>query len=196
MQYLEYYYQASDVVKAVIILLFTCELLIIALFIVKFLSLLNIYLKVCKMKKNILNKNYDDKLLKAFLNSIKENLNSHPKKIEKKFENEINLFSLQLNYGLGIFASLGNLAPFIGLFGTVWGILKSFESIKGSNNTSLEYIAPHISESLFATALGLFVAIPSVLLYNFFTKFINKILANIEYSLNIFLIECEFRNEN
>ena len=63
-------------------------------------------------------------------------------------------------------ASVGSVAPFIGLFGTVWGIMNSFQSIALSKNTSLAVVAPGIAEALFATALGLVAAIPAVLAYN------------------------------
>ena len=63
-------------------------------------------------------------------------------------------------------ASIGSSAPFIGLFGTVWGIMNSFASIAASKNTSLAVVAPGIAEALFATALGLVAAIPAVLAYN------------------------------
>jgi len=63
-------------------------------------------------------------------------------------------------------ASVGASAPFVGLFGTVWGIMNSFASIAASKNTSLAVVAPGIAEALFATALGLVAAIPAVLAYN------------------------------
>ncbi|MET0606664.1 MAG: MotA/TolQ/ExbB proton channel family protein, partial [Beijerinckiaceae bacterium] len=63
-------------------------------------------------------------------------------------------------------ATIGASAPFIGLFGTVWGIMNSFQSIAASKNTSLAVVAPGIAEALFATAVGLFAAIPAVIAYN------------------------------
>ncbi len=63
-------------------------------------------------------------------------------------------------------ATIGAVSPFVGLFGTVWGIMTSFEGIAASNNTSLAVVAPGIAEALFATALGLFAAIPAVVFYN------------------------------
>lgn len=72
--------------------------------------------------------------------------------------------------GLGFLASAGSSAPFIGLFGTVIGIMNSFTSIAGANNTSLAVVAPGIAEALFATAIGLFVAIPAVIAYNKFSQ--------------------------
>ena len=67
---------------------------------------------------------------------------------------------------MGFLASVGSTAPFIGLFGTVWGIMSSFHNIGVSKNTSLAVVAPGIAEALFATALGLVAAIPAVLAYN------------------------------
>jgi biopolymer transport protein TolQ len=63
-------------------------------------------------------------------------------------------------------ASVGSVAPFIGLFGTVWGIMNSFAAIAGMQNTNLAVVAPGIAEALFATAMGLVAAIPAVLAYN------------------------------
>ena len=67
---------------------------------------------------------------------------------------------------LNILATVGSVAPFVGLFGTVWGIMRSFTAIAGANNTSLAIVAPGIAEALFATAIGLFAAIPAVIAYN------------------------------
>ena len=67
---------------------------------------------------------------------------------------------------LNILATVGSVAPFVGLFGTVWGIMRSFTAIAGANNTSLAVVAPGIAEALFATAIGLFAAIPAVIAYN------------------------------
>lgn len=68
--------------------------------------------------------------------------------------------------GLPLLATVGSAAPFIGLFGTVWGIMNSFTAIAQSNDTSLAVVAPGIAEALFATALGLVAAIPAVIAYN------------------------------
>jgi len=81
--------------------------------------------------------------------------------------------------GLGFLATTGASAPFIGLFGTVWGIMNSFHAIALSKNTSLVAVAPGIAEALFATAIGLFAAIPAVIAYNKFSnelsRFSNKL---------------------
>jgi biopolymer transport protein TolQ len=71
---------------------------------------------------------------------------------------------------VGFLATVGSTAPFVGLFGTVWGIMNSFQSIAVSKNTSLAVVAPGIAEALFATALGLVAAIPAVVAYNKFSN--------------------------
>jgi biopolymer transport protein TolQ len=72
----------------------------------------------------------------------------------------------QLSSGLNILATIGSVCPFVGLFGTVWGIMRSFADIAASQNTSFGAVAPGIAEALFATALGLFAAIPATIAYN------------------------------
>jgi biopolymer transport protein TolQ len=81
---------------------------------------------------------------------------------------------------LNILATVGSVAPFVGLFGTVWGIMRSFADIAGAQNTSLAVVAPGIAEALFATALGLFAAIPAVIAYNRFSYGINRIEARLQ----------------
>ena len=77
-------------------------------------------------------------------------------------------------------ASVGSVAPFVGLFGTVWGIMNSFQSIAQSKNTSLAVVAPGIAEALFATALGLAAAIPAVVAYNRFSSQIETLASRLE----------------
>ena len=81
---------------------------------------------------------------------------------------------------LTFLATVGSVAPFIGLFGTVWGIMNSFQSIAISRNTSLAIVAPGIAEALFATALGLLAAIPAVIAYNKFGNDSKKYLQKLE----------------
>ena len=81
---------------------------------------------------------------------------------------------------LNILATVGSVAPFVGLFGTVWGIMRSFNAIAGANNTSLAVVAPGIAEALFATALGLFAAIPAVIAYNRMSFGINRLEARLQ----------------
>ena len=86
----------------------------------------------------------------------------------------------KLDNNLGILATIGSISPYIGLFGTVWGIMNSFQSIAISRNTSLAIVAPGIAEALFATALGLLAAIPAVVAYNKFNSDSKKYAGRIE----------------
>lgn len=92
-----------------------------------------------------------------------------------------------LERGMTFLASVGSTAPFIGLFGTVWGIMHSFTSIAQSNNTSLAVVAPGIAEALFATAIGLVAAIPAVLAYNVFSTGLNRYADRLDGFLSEFL---------
>lgn len=86
----------------------------------------------------------------------------------------------KLEKHLTFLATVGSAAPFIGLFGTVWGIMNSFQSIAASKNTTLVVVAPGIAEALFATAVGLFAAIPAVIFYNMFTSQLNRYSVRLE----------------
>ena len=87
---------------------------------------------------------------------------------------------------LTILASTGSTAPFIGLFGTVWGIMNSFQAISITKNTSLAVVAPGIAEALFATALGLVAAIPAVIAYNKISKDVDRYAARLDDFANEF----------
>lgn len=90
-------------------------------------------------------------------------------RVERAMSVAINREMATLERGMTFLASIGSTATFIGLFGTVWGIMNSFSAIAGTQNTSLVVVAPGIAEALFATAIGLIAAIPAVLAYNIFT---------------------------
>ena len=96
--------------------------------------------------------------------------------LEANIEQQMN--HIEKNYTF--LATVGSTAPFIGLFGTVWGIMNSFQSIAISRNTSLAIVAPGIAEALFATALGLLAAIPAVVAYNKFNSDSKKYFSRIE----------------
>jgi len=96
--------------------------------------------------------------------------------LEISVDKEINLIEKHFTF----LATVGSTAPFIGLFGTVWGIMNSFQSIAISRNTSLAIVAPGIAEALFATALGLLAAVPAVVAYNKFTSDSRKYSGRIE----------------
>jgi biopolymer transport protein TolQ len=95
-------------------------------------------------------------------------------RIEKVMDVTIAREVERLERRLLVLATVGSAGPFIGLFGTVWGIMTSFQSIAASKNTSLAVVAPGIAEALFATAIGLIAAIPATIFYNKFSSEVNK----------------------
>ncbi len=95
--------------------------------------------------------------------SIKERLVSRLERIEAAL-------GRRMMRGTGVLATIGAIAPFVGLFGTVWGIMNSFIGISKQHTTNLAIVAPGIAEALLATALGLFAAIPAVVIYNMFSR--------------------------
>ena len=125
----------------------------------------------------------DSPIRSVFLDAIEEveksktisskNYESVSKRIERVMDASIDLETEKLSENFGYLATIGSTTPFIGLFGTVWGIMNSFQSIAISRNTSLAVVAPGIAEALFATALGLLAAIPAVIAYNIFTNQVN-----------------------
>ncbi len=134
---------------------------------------------------NNLPSNVYDPMAKVFRNSMQTVVKSRSKSnlsekltavLESNIEKEMSL--IEKNYTF--LATVGSTAPFIGLFGTVWGIMNSFQSIAISRNTSLAIVAPGIAEALFATALGLLAAIPAVVAYNKFNSDSKKYLQKLE----------------
>src|SRR4029077_6846888 len=95
-------------------------------------------------------------------------------RVEKVMDVTISREIERLERRLTFLATVGSTAPFIGLFGTVWGIMTSFQAIAVNKNTNLAVVAPGIAEALFATALGLAAAIPAVIFYNKFTVEIGR----------------------
>ena len=117
-----------------------------------------------------------NELIKTKSKSSSVQTNRVSRVLEISADNEIN--SIEKDF---IFlATVGSTAPFIGLFGTVWGIMNSFQSIAISRNTSLAIVAPGIAEALFATALGLLAAVPAVIAYNKFNNDSRKYSGRIE----------------
>ena len=129
---------------------------------------------------NRIKKSPDDPLLKTFSAGMEEWQNtisggipareelqaSLRQRVERAMNVTINREMNRLERGMTFLATVGSTAPFIGLFGTVWGIINSFKAIAQTNNTSLAVVAPGMAEALFATALGLVAAIPAVVAYN------------------------------
>ncbi|MBL1146901.1 MAG: protein TolQ [Pseudomonadota bacterium] len=95
-------------------------------------------------------------------------------RIDRSMATSINREVNYLERYMTFLATVGSTAPFVGLFGTVWGIMNSFSAIAGSQNTSLAVVAPGIAEALFATALGLIAAIPAVVAYNKFSTDLSR----------------------
>lgn len=87
----------------------------------------------------------------------------------------------RLEQGLSILATIGSVSPYIGLFGTVWGIMQSFSALSGVEQATLSMVAPGISEALIATAMGLFAAIPAVIAYNRITSHVDSLLGEYEH---------------
>ena len=122
---------------------------------------------------NSLPTSLDNPMAQLFKDSMQAVMKSRSKtNISQRLENilEVNIEKQMniVNNKFTFLATVGSTAPFIGLFGTVWGIMNSFQSIAISRNTSLAIVAPGIAEALFATALGLLAAIPAVIAYNKF----------------------------
>ena len=124
---------------------------------------------------NTLPDNIRDPMTNIFKNSMQMLLKSKrssnlDEKMSRMLEINIEQQMEKIENGYTYLATIGSTAPFIGLFGTVWGIMNSFQSIAISRNTSLAIVAPGISEALFATALGLLAAVPAVMAFNKFTS--------------------------
>src|SRR5215204_5785861 len=120
-------------------------------------------------------------LFVAAMREWKRSLEGHPRsfaglqmRIEKVMDVTIQREIARLERYLLVLATVGSAGPFIGLFGTVWGIMTSFRAIAGQQTTSLAVVAPGIAEALFATAIGLVAAIPATILYNKFVSDVNK----------------------
>ena len=179
--------RADIIVKSVIIILIACSIYSWAIIIdkVKQFKKINISSEEFEEKfwrsksaetfYNNLPSNVDDPMASLFRESMQSLLKSKSKTnlvekmggiLEMGIEKQIS----KVEKGFTFLATVGSTAPFIGLFGTVWGIMNSFQSIAISRNTSLAIVAPGIAEALFATALGLLAAIPAVVAYNRFNN--------------------------
>jgi biopolymer transport protein TolQ len=136
----------------------------------------------------------DDPLTKIFQQAMNELVKTKSKtsavqsaRVEKILEISTDNQIKEIEKNFTFLATVGSTAPFIGLFGTVWGIMNSFQSIAISRNTSLAIVAPGIAEALFATALGLLAAIPAVVAYNKFNSDSKRYSARIENFCKRFL---------
>ena len=178
--------RADFIVKSVILTLIACSIYSWAIIIEKF----KLFKKINKESEEFEEKFWRSKSAETFYNSLPANLENPMALLFKeamqtlKAKNKANLSDRmsgmlevsiekqisKIDKGFTFLATVGSTAPFIGLFGTVWGIMNSFQSIAISRNTSLAIVAPGIAEALFATALGLLAAIPAVVAYNKFNN--------------------------
>ena len=179
--------RADIVVKLVILSLIVCSIYSWAVIIEK----VRLFKKINKSTEEFENKFWNSKSAETFYNNLPastedpmallfkdamQNLLKRRSKTDLNnrmttlLETGIDKQMTKIGRGFTFLATVGSTAPFIGLFGTVWGIMNSFQSIAISRNTSLAIVAPGIAEALFATALGLLAAIPAVVAYNKFNN--------------------------
>ena len=184
---LKLFIRADIIVKSVIIILIASSIYSWAIIIEKY----KLFKKINKTSEEFENKFWKSRSAESFYNNLPEKIddpmanvfkdtmqvivksksksnlsNRLESMLEVSIEKQMNTIEKSYTF----LATVGSTAPFIGLFGTVWGIMNSFQSIAISRNTSLAIVAPGIAEALFATALGLLAAIPAVVAYNKFSS--------------------------
>ena len=184
---LNLFIRADIVVKSVIIILIASSIYSWAIIIEKY----KLFKKINKSSEEFENKFWKSRSAESFYNNLPEKIddpmamvfkdtmqviiksksksnlsNKLESMLQVSIEKQMNVIDKSYTF----LATVGSTAPFIGLFGTVWGIMNSFQSIAISRNTSLAIVAPGIAEALFATALGLLAAIPAVIAYNKFNN--------------------------
>jgi len=184
---LNLFIRADIIVKSVIIMLIACSIYSWAVIIEK----IKLFKKINQSTEEFEAKFWNSKSAESFYNNLPTNIqdpmalvfkDAMQNLLKRKSKTDLNSRMTtmletgiekqmsKINKGFTFLATVGSTAPFIGLFGTVWGIMNSFQSIAISRNTSLAIVAPGIAEALFATALGLLAAIPSVIAYNKFNN--------------------------
>ena len=184
---LSFFMRADIIVKSVIIILIACSVYSWAVIIEK----IRLFKKINQSTEEFETKFWNSKSAESFYNNLPSNLEDPMALVFKDamqnllkrrsktdlhdrmttmLETGIEKQMSKISKGYTFLATVGSTAPFIGLFGTVWGIMNSFQSIAISRNTSLAIVAPGIAEALFATALGLLAAIPAVIAYNKFNS--------------------------
>ena len=194
---LKLFVRADIIVKSVIIILIACSIYSWAVIIEK----IKLFKKINSSSEDFENKFWksksaenfydnitsktEDPMARVFMDSMQVMLKSKRssnlnEKMSRMLEINIEKQMEKIEKGYTFLATVGSTAPFIGLFGTVWGIMNSFQSIAISRNTSLAIVAPGIAEALFATALGLLAAIPAVVAYNKFNNDAKKYSQKLE----------------
>ncbi len=179
--------RADIIVKSVIVILIACSIYSWAVIIDKY----RLFKRINQSSEEFESKFWNSKSAETFYNNLPANVqdpmalifkDAMQSLLKKKSRSDINAKMTtmletgiekqisKISKGFTFLATIGSTAPFIGLFGTVWGIMNSFQSIAISRNTSLAIVAPGIAEALFATALGLLAAIPAVIAYNKFNN--------------------------
>ena len=179
--------RADIIVKSVIIILIASSIYSWAVIFEK----IKLFKKINKSTDEFENKFWKSKSAESFYNSLPSNVNDPmanlfkdsmqvllkskrssnlDEKMSRMLEINVEQQMEKIDKSYTFLATVGSTAPFIGLFGTVWGIMNSFQSIAISRNTSLAIVAPGIAEALFATALGLLAAIPAVVAFNKFSS--------------------------
>ena len=179
--------RADIIVKSVIIILIVSSIYSWAIIFEK----MKLFKKINKSTDEFENKFWKSKSAESFYNSLPPNVNDPmanlfkdsmqvllkskrssnlDEKMSRMLEINVDQQMEKIDKSYTFLATVGSTAPFIGLFGTVWGIMNSFQSIAISRNTSLAIVAPGIAEALFATALGLLAAVPAVVAYNKFSS--------------------------
>ena len=194
---LKLFLRADIIVKSVILILIAASIFSWAIIIEKH----KLFKKINKSSEEFEDKFWKSKSAETFFNGMPANLDDPMAKVFRgtmqsvmKVRSKSNLserlnstlqsnIEIQMNIiekNFTFLASVGSTSPFIGLFGTVWGIMNSFQSIAISRNTSLAIVAPGIAEALFATALGLLAAIPAVVAYNKFNSDSKRYISRID----------------
>ena len=194
---LKLFIRADIIVKSVIVILIVCSIYSWAVIFEK----IKLFKKINSSTEDFENKFWKSKSAENFYNNFpsktedpmanvfKDSMHVMLKSRRSSNLNEKMSMMLEINIekqmekiekGYTFLATVGSTAPFIGLFGTVWGIMNSFQSIAISRNTSLAIVAPGIAEALFATALGLLAAIPAVVAYNKFNNDAKKYSQKLE----------------
>ena len=189
--------RADIVVKSVILILIACSIYSWAVIIEK----IKLFKKINESSEEFETKFWNSKSAETFYNNLPSNTSdpmalvfrdAMQNLLKRKSKTDLNtrMTSMletgiekqmtKITKGFTFLATVGSTAPFIGLFGTVWGIMNSFQSIAISRNTSLAIVAPGIAEALFATALGLLAAIPAVIAYNKFNNDSSKYSQKLE----------------
>ena len=194
---LKLFIRADVIVKSVIIILIASSIYSWAIIFDKY----KLFKNINKSSEEFEEKFWKSKSAETFYNNLPANVSDPMAKIFKScmqtvvksrsrssltdklpviLETNIEKEMIMIEKNYTFLATVGSTAPFIGLFGTVWGIMNSFQSIAISRNTSLAIVAPGIAEALFATALGLLAAIPAVVAYNKFNSDSKKYLQKLE----------------